>query len=451
MGLLDVQRELRRTRSVCPVCISEIDAKVIVNSQGGYLVKTCPEHGEFAVCISHHPREFEELHNFYFDLMQESYPQRDFIVRLTERCNLNCSICLAGANFVRFPDYSKEDLLTFIKKRKKRTKFDLMGAEPTVRNDITEIIRMVKEHGHIPALHTNGIRLTDENYVRSLYEAGLREVHLQFDSFDERYHRAIRSRELVDEKLHALENLEKFGISVDIKMTIVRGYNDGEIRDIFEYGLGKDCVKEIFFLGCRALGRAGGKTHTECIMPDEVIDMFCEQVPEIPRTEIKRFQKLYFALLSLLKVRKCFYVQHYLVVKGNGGWLPIHKILNLERLERGLQKYRKRKNKRSRLAGLFLLFAIAREFLTVSGVKLLKDFVVLKLLFLLGFDLSKVPRRAVLLGFITACDPFIYDMGVAGNCGKGELSYDQGEQESGAVANILRERDFRKSGERAKV
>ncbi len=64
----------------------------------------------------------------------------------------------------------------------------------------------------------------------------------------------------------------------------------------------------------------------------------------------------------------------------------------------------------------------------------------MSLMLALGFDLSRLKRRPILLGFITACDPWIFDDAVSANCGKGEISTDIGRQESGAEANVARER-----------
>ncbi|MBK9670389.1 MAG: hypothetical protein IPO74_10895 [Thermomonas sp.] len=57
-------------------------------------------------------------------------------------------------------------------------------------------------------------------------------------------------------------------------------------------------------------------------------------------------------------------------------------------------------------------------------------------------NLTEVPSRFLLLGFITACDPYNYDAGVAVNCGKGELSTDGGFTECSATANVDREARF---------
>jgi hypothetical protein len=74
---------------------------------------------------------------------------------------------------------------------------------------------------------------------------------------------------------------------------------------------------------------------------------------------------------------------------------------------------------------------------------LLFEFGALTLMMAVGFNLRHVRRRSILLGYITACDPQIFDTDVSENCGKGEISRDLGVQESGAQANIMREHRWR--------
>jgi hypothetical protein len=71
------------------------------------------------------------------------------------------------------------------------------------------------------------------------------------------------------------------------------------------------------------------------------------------------------------------------------------------------------------------------------------DFFVLGMLMKFGFNLRRVRKRSLMLGYITACDPLIYDSDVAENCGKGEISRDLAFQESGALANVMREHRWR--------
>ena len=76
---------------------------------------------------------------------------------------------------------------------------------------------------------------------------------------------------------------------------------------------------------------------------------------------------------------------------------------------------------------------------------MLLDGALLSLMLALGFDLSRIKRRPILLGFITACDPWIFDDEVSANCGKGEISTDIGRHIFGAEANVARERLHRKT------
>jgi hypothetical protein len=83
-----------------------------------------------------------------------------------------------------------------------------------------------------------------------------------------------------------------------------------------------------------------------------------------------------------------------------------------------------------------------REGLHPEALRMAGDLVKLEQLFEKGMNLTGVPERFLLLGFITACDPENFDADVAINCGKGELSSDGGYIESGAVANVRREARF---------
>ena len=60
--------------------------------------------------------------------------------------------------------------------------------------------------------------------------------------------------------------------------------------------------------------------------------------------------------------------------------------------------------------------------------------------FIFGFNLSCLPRRTLLLGFISACDQYSFDSQIARNCGKGAVSVELGVEDSGAIDNIVRDR-----------
>ena len=438
---------IRATHALCPTCLRSVPAEVREEDGEIRLVKQCPAHGPSRVFLSSHADYYRDLNRFYFAVMRRSHPQRDYILRLTERCNLECPICLAGANQDVLADFTLEDVRR-LTRRHRRTKFDLMGCEPTLMDTLPDIIREIAASGNISALHTNGLALEDPDYVARLKAAGLDEVHLQFDGFDDDAYRTIRGRPLLEGKMKTLGNLAAHGIPVDLVMTILAGVNEKEILPVLEFGLRQPNVKEIFFLGCRMLGRAAGGFESQQLLPDQVIDLLeTATAGRIRRDDVRRFQKLYFAMLSVFGVRKCLYIQHYLLMRGrDGAYRTIAEALDLDRLDPALERYRERVERGGRRgAAVRLALECLPILLAPRALPLLGEFAALTLLMALGFNLRRVRRRSVLLGYITACDPLIYDADVADNCGKGEISRDLGVQESGALANVMREHRWRAS------
>jgi organic radical activating enzyme len=435
---------LRQTRGTCPICVAMVPAQVVTDGGRVFIEKQCPEHGNNRALIAIDPAYYEELEKYYFSVLPESHKQRDYILRLTGRCNMNCPICLASANEYPEKDLPFEEIIAFMDEGR-RMKIDLMGAEPTLRDDLVEILKEGRKRGHISALHSNGIKLGDMEYTRQLVEAGLDEVHLQFDGFSDAHDLEIRGQKMNDNKARALAALEKFNVATDLVVTVAQGSNEDEMMKVLEYAGNHAFVKEVFFLGCRRLGRATDDFADQCLVPDEVLEILVERSEgRIRRKDILRFQKLYFALLAVFKVRKCFYIHHFLLTRRKGSWRSVAEEMDLKYLEKRLNKFPAILRRGRLRALLYLGFHAAISVLKKGSVALLYDGALMSLMLALGFDLSRLKRRPILLGFITACDPWIFDEAVSANCGKGEISTDIGRQESGAEANVARERLHRR-------
>lgn len=436
---------LRATESVCPECLQRVPARLVEEGGCVYLRRTCSRHGAAQCLLSEHAWYYAALDRYFFSVADSSAPpQRDYLVRMTERCNLQCPICLAAASPKDrpppVPDLDLNCLEAFLDRRPRgRLKIDLISAEPTLREDLPEVIRAVKRRGHIVALHTNGIRLADPGYCRRLREAGCDEVHLQMDGFDDEAYLKIRGARLTRNKLRVLANLEEIGFPTDLVMVIMPNTNEDEIPRVLEYCRDRPFIRELFFLGTRALGNFRGAA--ELLMPDQVIDLVEERTGGLcDRRAVFRFQKLYFALLWLLGVRKCLYVQHYLLIRRPGrGWVPIADLFDWDELERVLDDL-PRVRRGSWLQRAWWIVRLATALASPRALPYAADFLALLVRLKTGWALKRLPGRVLVLGYITACDPLNIDYQVAEHCGKGELSVDVGLHESGAHANIERER-----------
>ena len=442
-------RILRQTRGVCSTCLADVPAVVRQREGAVYLEKDCPQHGITAQLLSRAAADWAELDRYYFRVNADERPQRDFIVRMTERCNLACPICLAKANTEDTPDLDLRGLETLLSERR-GLKIDLMAAEPTLRADLEDWVRKVKATGNVAALHTNGLRLADLDYARKLRDAGVDEVFLQFDGLDDEANKVLRGRPLNRVRQAALANLKELGMATSLIVVVGRGINEDQVGATFRFALqpGNEHIREVFFLGLRGLGSArhSGTFTEQQLMPDEILDLLCAQEQRIKRPDVVAFNKLYFAMLSALKVKKCLYVQHYLVLRGEqGNYTPVSDVLDLQALSHAADHYADRLPQHPHLARAGLAASVLRQGLRPQAVRRAPEFLALEQLLQNGMNLDRVPRGMLLLGFITACDPDNFDASVAVNCGKGELSLDGGFVESGAVANVERERRFAQS------
>jgi len=443
-------RVLRHTRAVCPHCHVELPATVVDRDGEVRLERECPTHGLVAAHIAGDVAYWEALDRFYFRVNDESWPQRDYIVRMTERCNLACPICLAKANTEPTPDLPLDRLREVLRERR-GIKVDLMAAEPTLREDLETWVRTVKAEGGIAALHTNGLRLADLEYARALKAAGVDEVFLQFDGLDDAANTALRGRPLLKARQATLKNLREVGLATSLIVVIARGLNEPQVSETLRFALRpeNDHIREVFFLGLRLLGSArhSGDWGDQALMPDDLVELLCAQDHRFSRKDIQNFNLLYFSMLSAFHVKKCLYVQHYLVTReADGDFRPIADLLDLEHLADAAQRYAERRGAHPLLARAGLAGQLLREGLRPEARALIPDLVRLEQLFATGMNLHDVPRRFLLLGFITACDEWNFDAGVAVNCGKGELSADGGLHASSAEANVEREARFATGG-----
>ena len=220
-----------RTESVCPECLEVLPASKVCREDGIYLVKTCPRHGTYEALIWEGSVESYEAWGAdlqpadeiadarkaekgcpYDCGLCEAHERRGCCVLLevTGRCNLCCPVCFAGAGEAGSRDVPMEELerrMDYLMAHGGPFNLQISGGEPTVRDDLPEIIRMGKEKGFtFFQLNTNGLRLAEEpGYAETLKEAGLSCVFLQFDGVDDAVYEVLRGRALWRKKQAAID------------------------------------------------------------------------------------------------------------------------------------------------------------------------------------------------------------------------------------------------------
>ena len=159
---------------------------------------------------------------------------------VTNRCNMDCPICgfsLRGMGFGFDPPLEYfEKVLQAVSEMRPRPVVNLFGGEPTVRDDMFDIIDIGRKLGVEIQVTTNGLRLADEEYCRKLCEArvGLR---IGFDGRNrEIYERLRNNGEAYHKKLQAFANLKKYSRRRHtIFACAALGINDQYIADLIQF------------------------------------------------------------------------------------------------------------------------------------------------------------------------------------------------------------------------
>ncbi|HHT17336.1 MAG TPA: radical SAM protein [Papillibacter sp.] len=268
-----VKKVLRETFSVCPVCLMRIPARHVLRGGAVYMEKSCPEHGKFSALIWRGKQDMvawrgdtepiKEGENENCPTACGLCPEHRqgtccVLLEVTSRCNLRCKFCFAGAGGGEDVPFGKvcSDLKALTVPG--QTLVQISGGEPTVREDLPEIIAAAKEAGcRYVQLNTNGIRLgEDEGYVKKLADAGLSFVFMQFDGLDDRIYETLRGRPLIDVKKRAIENCGKYNLGVTLVPTLVPGVNTHEIGEIIRFAVSRSpAVRGVHFQPVSYFGR----------------------------------------------------------------------------------------------------------------------------------------------------------------------------------------------------
>ncbi|MBN2330250.1 MAG: radical SAM protein [Candidatus Aenigmarchaeota archaeon] len=445
-------KPIAKTTSVCPECNLIIGAEIFERDGKVFIMKQCPEHGAFEEIYWSSVDMYNKAHSFAKDghgidnpnidkdnpvcprdcglcSMHKSHTALANLV-LTNRCDLSCWYCFFYAKRLGYVyEPTKKELNDMVKtlvneKPVACNAIQLTGGEPTLREDLVDIISMCKGHGvdHVQ-LNTNGIRLShDLDLMRRAREAGVNTLYLSFDGVTPK----------TNPKNHweipgVLQNCRTAGgVGVVLVPTLVKSVNDHEVGDMLRFGFRNlDVVRGVNFQPVSLVGRItrAKREKMRITIPDAIQKIEEQTDGQIAKEDfypvptphpITRFVealtgKATYDLTSHFACGMATYV-----FENDGGMLPLPRFIDVEGLLEYLngQAEELEKGKSRYVVGAKLLFKL-RSF--VDKGKAPKGFSVAKLIYnvLMKHDytaLGELQHRSLFVGMMHFMDKYNYDI-----------------------------------------
>ena len=271
------------TLSLCPTCLTRIDAKIVFEGNNVFMLKRCKEHGNFKVLIADDAAYYKNIRNYnkpsetpykfntathygcpYDCGLCTDHEQHSCltVIEITDRCNLTCPTCYAGSSPTygrhRTLDEVKKMLDTIVENEQEPDVVQISGGEPTLHPQFFEILDYAKS---LPIRHvmlnTNGITIAkDVEFAKRLasYAPGF-EIYLQFDSMKKEVLEVMRGANLVSIREQALAHLNELNLSTTLVVTIQKNLNDDSIGEIIDFAVKQPCVRGVTLQPTQLAGR----------------------------------------------------------------------------------------------------------------------------------------------------------------------------------------------------
>ncbi|HLN44574.1 MAG TPA: radical SAM protein [Candidatus Sulfotelmatobacter sp.] len=196
---------------------------------------------------------------------------------VTFRCQNDCIHCYAGGPH-ETPEMTTQQWKQAIDRLSDVGVFTVTftGGEPTLREDLTELLLYAQNKGMVTGLITNGRRLKDKEYVNALEKAGLDFVQITLESHKARIHDLMTgSKGSWKETVAGIKNASESQVYVTTNSTLGK-YNAPEFLDTVDFIRSLNVAA----FGCNSLIYSGkaNEISEEFALP---IDTLKELLPRI--------------------------------------------------------------------------------------------------------------------------------------------------------------------------
>jgi len=195
-------------------------------------------------------------------------------ISLTDACNLRCVYCMPeDMTFRPRSELLQDDEIIKLVQVFAEMGFDkyrLTGGEPTVRANIVDLVRAMKQIPGVGevSMTTNGILLG--KLAKPLKEAGLARCNISVDTLDpERFHAITRWGKL-DKVMEGIQAAEDAGLlPIKINSVVARGFNENDVVELARLTLEHDW--QIRYIEMMPFGEVADFAQSQIVTQEEVM------------------------------------------------------------------------------------------------------------------------------------------------------------------------------------
>ncbi|MHA1754847.1 MAG: tetraether lipid synthase Tes [Candidatus Odinarchaeia archaeon] len=387
------EKILDLTESVCPHCWLEgnyeiLPAKIVSRDGKVYIKRTCEKHGEIEeiywsseelyLRMRRYSQDGPGIENPFIKTKNPTCPLNCGYCNLhlstpalgnlvvTNRCDLNCWYCFF---FAERAGYVYEPTLEQIRQMIRTFRsvkpipgmaIQITGGEPALRDDIVEIIKIIKEEGvrHIQ-FNTDGIRIAfDKTLANRIREAGVNTLYMSFDGTTPETNPKNHW-----EVPYAIQNCREANrMGVVFVPTVINTVNDHDLGNIIRIaGHNLDVVRGVNFQPVSLTGRLTKKERSKLrITAPDVLKRIEEQTDgQITVNDwytVPCVGAINRIIEAITKTKQLNFTNHFAcglatyVFAEDGKFIPIPQFIDVdgffeyltekaEELERGKNKY----------------------------------------------------------------------------------------------------------------
>ena len=304
--------------------------------QGGEirLESSTPEHGLLSRVLSRHPEHFEGISRFEYEatpILPQGDPE---LGRMVGHCVPGCPTCAAKAAAAKVDPPDLSGLRALLSERR-GVSVELIVAHVALPIDLERQVKHIHERGNIAGVYTHGLSLDHAEAVSRLARAGVDEVVLTFESMDDAVISHLRGAPLLRPREAALDELRRRGVPTTLVVPLIPTHNEEELGRILRFALDPDRVqiRDLIFLDLREPDPPAE------VLPERLLDLLAAEDLGVDAEAFRSFNRITTALLHANHLRRCRYVEHFVLIPDAQGGHPLTDALDLPSLEAAVDRY----------------------------------------------------------------------------------------------------------------